>query len=159
VRESRNRTLLRRIDRADFLALGGTFRIEQVNAPLLLALLPSIIHIPVSEGRTGRLHRMIELIADECRNDEPGKEMLLQLAVISLLPVAPLILTVIPLGELPRRLGELDPSAEIVVHCKSGGRSARAAALLQERGFTRVFNLTGGILRWINEIDSSLPRY
>ena len=65
----------------------------------------------------------------------------------------------IPLGELPRRLGELDPSAEIVVHCKSGGRSARAVALLREKGFTRASNLTGGILSWINEIDQSLARY
>jgi adenylyltransferase/sulfurtransferase len=65
----------------------------------------------------------------------------------------------IPLGELARRLGELDPAAEIVVHCKSGGRSARAVALLRERGFTRVSNLTGGILSWINEIDGSLCRY
>jgi adenylyltransferase/sulfurtransferase len=65
----------------------------------------------------------------------------------------------IPLGELPRRLGELDASAEIVVHCKSGGRSARAVALLRERGFTRAANLTGGILSWINEIDGSLCKY
>jgi adenylyltransferase/sulfurtransferase len=65
----------------------------------------------------------------------------------------------IPLGELPRRLGELDPSAEIVVHCKSGGRSARAVSLLLEKGFTRPSNLTGGILSWINEIDQSLARY
>ena len=65
----------------------------------------------------------------------------------------------IPLGELPRRLGELDPSVEIVVHCKAGGRSARAVALLREKGFTRTSNLTGGILSWINEIDSSLLRY
>lgn len=62
----------------DFVALGGSFRIEQVNAPLLLALLPSIIHIPASEGRTGRLHRMVDLIAEECSHNEPGKEMLLQ---------------------------------------------------------------------------------
>jgi AraC-like DNA-binding protein len=62
----------------EFVALGGTFRIEQINAPLLLALLPSIIHIPASEARTGRLHRMVELITEECANDEPGKEMLLQ---------------------------------------------------------------------------------
>ncbi|ODT18495.1 MAG: AraC family transcriptional regulator [Mesorhizobium sp. SCN 65-12] len=62
----------------EFAALGGTFRIEQINAPLLLALLPSIIHIPASEARTGRLHRMVELITEECANDEPGKEMLLQ---------------------------------------------------------------------------------
>jgi sulfur-carrier protein adenylyltransferase/sulfurtransferase len=76
-------------------------------------------------------------------------------AAICSLPGARLI----PLGELPRRLGELDRSAEIVVHCKSGGRSARATALLRERGFTRVFNLTGGILQWISEIDGTLARY
>ncbi|WP_142850289.1 AraC family transcriptional regulator [Telmatospirillum sp. J64-1] len=63
---------------AEFIALGGTFRIEQINAPLLLALLPSIIHIPASEGRTGRLSRVIDLITEECGSDEPGKEMLLQ---------------------------------------------------------------------------------
>jgi adenylyltransferase/sulfurtransferase len=65
----------------------------------------------------------------------------------------------IPLGDLPRRLHELDPSADIVVHCKSGGRSARAVAMLREKGFTRVSNLTGGILSWIEEIDGSLSRY
>ena len=64
----------------------------------------------------------------------------------------------IPLGELPQRLAELDPAADIVVHCKSGVRSARAVALLGERGF-RAANLAGGILNWINEIDPSLPRY
>jgi len=76
-------------------------------------------------------------------------------AAICRLPGARLI----PLGELPRRLAELDPSAEIVVHCKSGGRSTRAVAMLQNKGFTRVSNLTGGILNWINEIDPSLARY
>ena len=65
----------------------------------------------------------------------------------------------IALGELPRRLGELDPAGEIVVHCKSGSRSARAVALLREKGFGRTSNLTGGILSWINEIDPSLARY
>jgi adenylyltransferase/sulfurtransferase len=65
----------------------------------------------------------------------------------------------IPLGELPRRLGELDPAAEIVVQCKSGARSARAVALLREKGFHGAINLTGGILSWINDIDPSLPRY
>jgi adenylyltransferase/sulfurtransferase len=76
-------------------------------------------------------------------------------AAICSLPGARLI----PLGELSRRIDELDPSAEIVVHCKSGGRSARAAAMLEERGFGHVSNLTGGILSWINEIDPSLARY
>jgi molybdopterin/thiamine biosynthesis adenylyltransferase/rhodanese-related sulfurtransferase len=65
----------------------------------------------------------------------------------------------IPLGELEARLGELDPAEEVVVHCKSGGRSQRAVALLRERGYTGAINLTGGILAWINDIDPSLPRY
>jgi rhodanese-related sulfurtransferase len=65
----------------------------------------------------------------------------------------------IPLGELPARVDELDPHAEIVVHCKSGARSARAVLLLQERGFSRVSHLAGGILSWINDIDPTLPRY
>ena len=65
----------------------------------------------------------------------------------------------IPLGELPRRVGELDRGAEIVVYCKSGARSAKAVALLREKGFTRATNLTGGILSWIKDIDPTLARY
>lgn len=63
---------------ADFLALGGTFRIEAANAPLLLALLPRMIHVPPSEGRSVRLGRLIDIIAEECDGDEPGKDMILQ---------------------------------------------------------------------------------
>lgn len=58
----------------------------------------------------------------------------------------------IPLGELPHRLEELDPSREIVVHCKSGGRSAHAVALLRQKGFDRSVNLTGGITSWLSEL-------
>lgn len=76
-------------------------------------------------------------------------------AAICRLPGAVLI----PLGELPRRLNALDPSAEIVVYCKSGVRSARAVTILREKGFPRAANLAGGILNWINEIDPSLSRY
>jgi adenylyltransferase/sulfurtransferase len=65
----------------------------------------------------------------------------------------------IPLGELPQRLIELDAGVELVVLCKSGARSARAVSLLRDAGFANVTNLSGGILRWINEIDPSLPRY
>jgi len=65
----------------------------------------------------------------------------------------------IPLGELPQRIDDLDRAAEIVVHCKSGGRSAQAVALLRARGFARASNLSGGIRRWINEIDPSQPGY
>ena len=70
--------------------------------------------------------------------------------------------TLIPLGELPRRLNELPrgPGApDIVVHCKMGARSARAAQLLRDSGFSRVQNLAGGILAWIDRIDPAQTKY
>jgi molybdopterin/thiamine biosynthesis adenylyltransferase/rhodanese-related sulfurtransferase len=65
----------------------------------------------------------------------------------------------IPLGDLPNRLGELDPKREIVVHCKTGGRSQRAAELLQKSGFKNVVNLAGGITGWATDVDPKLPKY
>lgn len=65
----------------------------------------------------------------------------------------------IPLGELPARVGELDPTAEWAVLCRSGGRSGQAAAFLREQGFTRVHNVAGGILAWAKEIDPSMTSY
>jgi rhodanese-related sulfurtransferase len=65
----------------------------------------------------------------------------------------------IPLNELPDRLGELDPKSELIVMCKSGARSRRAAAYLQSRGFERVANLTGGINAWARDIQPDLPSY
>jgi len=62
----------------DFVSLGGTFHIEKVNAPLLLALLPDIIHIRASEAGAGRLGRIIALIMDECTTEAPGKDMIVQ---------------------------------------------------------------------------------
>jgi molybdopterin/thiamine biosynthesis adenylyltransferase/rhodanese-related sulfurtransferase len=67
--------------------------------------------------------------------------------------------TVIPLPELPNRLGELDPSTPMIVHCKSGVRSAKAIALLQSAGFSKLKNLKGGILAWAQDVDPSLPTY
>jgi adenylyltransferase/sulfurtransferase len=70
--------------------------------------------------------------------------------------------TLIPLGELPRRLAELpqgDGAPDIVVHCKMGGRSAKAVRQLTEKGFTRVQNLKGGILEWIDKIDPTQSKY
>ena len=65
----------------------------------------------------------------------------------------------IPLGDLPKRLEELDKSADIVVHCKMGGRSAKACDLLRASGFTKVRNMTGGILAWADKVDPSVPKY
>jgi len=65
----------------------------------------------------------------------------------------------IPLGTLPSRLHEIDASRAIVVHCKSGARSARAVALLKEAGLTRTYNLKGGILAWARDVDPTLATY
>jgi adenylyltransferase/sulfurtransferase len=65
----------------------------------------------------------------------------------------------IPLGELPRRVSELDPAKEMVVHCRSGARSARAVAFLRQAGFAKVSNLAGGILAWADRIDPKVPKY
>ncbi|HEY2456183.1 MAG TPA: molybdopterin-synthase adenylyltransferase MoeB [Candidatus Acidoferrum sp.] len=65
----------------------------------------------------------------------------------------------IPLGELPRRVHELDSSREIVAHCRSGKRSAEAVDFLRKAGFRKIHNLRGGILSWSTEVDPSVPRY
>ncbi|MDF2375958.1 MAG: molybdopterin-synthase adenylyltransferase MoeB [Verrucomicrobiales bacterium] len=66
---------------------------------------------------------------------------------------------VIPLGELPERLDELDPAAELIIHCKAGGRSARALAILTEAGFENACHVQGGINAWSTEIDATVPLY
>jgi molybdopterin/thiamine biosynthesis adenylyltransferase/rhodanese-related sulfurtransferase len=65
----------------------------------------------------------------------------------------------IPLGELPARLSELDSADEIVLHCKVGGRSAKALRILQEAGFRKLNNLQGGITAWSDEVDPTTPKY
>ena len=67
--------------------------------------------------------------------------------------------TLIPLGDLPKRYVELDPNANLVMQCKSGMRSAKAQDFLRSKGFTRVRNLTGGVLGWIDQVDPSQPKY
>jgi len=67
--------------------------------------------------------------------------------------------TLIPLGEVPQRYQEIPKDREVVVHCKMGGRSAKAAAFLRQQGFASVKNLKGGILDWSDKIDPSVPKY
>ena len=67
--------------------------------------------------------------------------------------------TLIPLGELPRRYQELPKDREIVAQCKMGGRSAKAQDFLKSVGFTKVKNLRGGILEWIDKVDPTQPKY
>jgi molybdopterin/thiamine biosynthesis adenylyltransferase/rhodanese-related sulfurtransferase len=65
----------------------------------------------------------------------------------------------IPLGELPKRVHELDSSREIVAHCRSGVRSAKAVDFLRQAGFRKVKNLAGGILAWSDKVDPKMPKY
>ena len=65
----------------------------------------------------------------------------------------------IPLATVPGRLAELPRDQEIVVYCKLGGRSARAAQFLAQQGFSRLHNLTGGIFAWIDQVDSTQSKY
>jgi len=65
----------------------------------------------------------------------------------------------IPLNDLPRRIGELDPDREMVVHCRTGGRSGKAVEYLRQQGFTKARNLAGGILAWAEKIDPKMPKY
>ncbi len=65
----------------------------------------------------------------------------------------------IPLGDLPKRVNELDSSREIVAHCRSGVRSAKAVDFLRQAGFRKVHNLAGGILAWADRVDPKMPKY
>jgi adenylyltransferase/sulfurtransferase len=66
----------------------------------------------------------------------------------------------IPLGQVINRMSEIDPARETVVHCKMGGRSARAIEALKRSGFAgNLTNLTGGITAWSNDVDPTVPKY
>lgn len=65
----------------------------------------------------------------------------------------------IPAAQFAQRLDEFDKNAEIVIHCKSGGRSGRAVEMMRAKGFTNARNLTGGILAWIDQVDPSQKKY
>jgi rhodanese-related sulfurtransferase len=66
----------------------------------------------------------------------------------------------IPLGQVLSRMNEIDPNRETVVHCKMGGRSARAIEAMKRLGFQgKLINLKDGIIGWSNEVDPSVPKY
>jgi adenylyltransferase/sulfurtransferase len=67
--------------------------------------------------------------------------------------------TLIPLGQIAERAGELDKNAHVVVYCRSGGRSAKAVQFLRGNGFANAWNVNGGILAWIERVDPSLTPY
>jgi adenylyltransferase/sulfurtransferase len=67
--------------------------------------------------------------------------------------------SLMPMAQVPHRLGELDPARDLVVYCRSGHRSAHVVTFLQRRGFRRALNLRGGVLDWIDRVDPTQPKY
>jgi adenylyltransferase/sulfurtransferase len=65
----------------------------------------------------------------------------------------------IPMNDIPARMAELDQSREMVVYCRSGGRSSSVCSYLRQQGFSKVINLSGGILAWADQIDPKIKKY
>ena len=115
------------------------------------------------EDQTGGANKGIpEITAAELKKNIDRKEKFVLIDVrepsefkINQIPGAKLI----PLGNVPERVHELDSADEIVVHCHFGGRSAKAVEFLQKAGFKKVNNLAGGIDAWSQDVDPSCPRY
>jgi molybdopterin/thiamine biosynthesis adenylyltransferase/rhodanese-related sulfurtransferase len=118
--------------------------------------------VPEPEPVMGASHHETEIGVIELKRKMDAKEPFFLLDVrepneyqIGKIPGS----TLIPLGEVPRRYQEIPKDKEIIVQCKMGARSAKAAAFLRQQGFTHVKNLTGGILDWSDKIDPSVPKY
>ncbi len=117
-------------------------------------------HAAAPEAETGVTENEIEVTALKARFDRGEKVNLIDVREahefqICRIPGS----TLIPLGDLPKRVNELDAAGEVVVHCKSGMRSAKAADFLRQSGFKRVLNVKGGILAWSDKVDPSVPKY
>ena len=116
---------------------------------------------PVAEQQAGYMSDTeIDAVALKARLDRGDKFQFIDVREpneyqIASIPGAKLI----PLGDVPKRVGELDPNTEVIVHCKMGGRSAKACDFLRQSGFKNVKNMLGGITAWSDKIDPSVPKY
>lgn len=116
---------------------------------------------PVTEQQAGFMSDTeIDAVALKARLDRGDKFQFIDVREpneyqIASIPGAKLI----PLGDVPKRVGELDPNTEVIVHCKMGGRSAKACDFLRQSGFKNVKNMLGGITAWSDKIDPSVPKY
>jgi len=131
-----NRTLTKLIDYAEFCGIRGE------EAPSTVTNIPEI----TPKELKARLDRGDDVYVLDVR--EPHEYQICNIDG-----------HLIPLGELPQRVHELDSSREIVAHCKSGKRSAQAVEFLQKAGFRKISNLKGGILAWSDEVDPRVPKY
>nr|HEV7954308.1 molybdopterin-synthase adenylyltransferase MoeB [Candidatus Acidoferrales bacterium] len=131
-----NRTITKLIDYEEFCGIRGE------EAPAAVTTVPEITPRELKQ----RLDRGDDLFVLDVR--EPHEYQICNINGYLL-----------PLGDLPRRVNELDSSREIVAHCRSGKRSADAAEFLRKAGFRKIWNLKGGILAWADEVDPSMPKY
>ena len=131
-----NRTLTKLIDYAEFCGIRGE------EAPSTVTNIPEI----TPKELKARLDRGDDVYVLDVR--EPHEYQICNIQG-----------HLIPLGELPQHVHELDSSREIVAHCKSGKRSAQAVEFLQKAGFRKISNLKGGILAWSDEVDPRVPKY
>jgi sulfur-carrier protein adenylyltransferase/sulfurtransferase len=117
--------------------------------------------ITESTGESAPMAAMPEMTVEELKQTMDAKKDVFVLDVREPheYQICNLGATLIPLGQLPARVGELDPDKHIVVHCRSGKRSADAVEFLRKSGFERVQNLRGGILAWADKIDPKMPKY
>ena len=134
------------IDYEEFCGLRPSVEAEAAELASAAAGAPPATEITVLELKA-RMDRGDKLVIVDVR--EPNEYQ------INRIPGSVLI----PLGEIPRRYAELDQDAELVMQCKMGGRSAKAADYLRSVGFKRVLNLKGGILEWVDKVDPSQPKY
>lgn len=67
--------------------------------------------------------------------------------------------TLIPLSQIPARAAEIPNQGNVVIYCRSGGRSGKAIEFLESQGYTNLQNLTGGVLRWSDDVDASVVKY
>jgi len=131
-----HRTITKLIDYAEFCGIRGE------EAPTTVTNIPEITP---RELKT-RLDRRDDLFILDVR--EPHEYQICNLGGY-----------LIPLGDLSKRVNELDSSREIVAHCRSGKRSADAVEFLRRAGFKKIWNLKGGILAWSDEVDPTVPKY
>jgi adenylyltransferase/sulfurtransferase len=106
--------------------------------------------------------RVPEITASEVKNMMDGRKPFVLIDVrepheyqICRIPGSKLI----PLGDVPKRMHELNSADEIVVHCRSGQRSAQAVEFLMKAGFRKIHNLKGGVLAWADQVDPTMPKY
>jgi adenylyltransferase/sulfurtransferase len=130
-----NRTIHELIDYEQFCGIRGEEFVEEIDVP----------EITVQDLKA-RLDRKDDFVLFDVR--EPHEYQICHLNGL-----------LIPLGDLPSRVHELNSADDIVVHCRSGVRSGKAVDFLRKAGFRKVKNLKGGILAWSDQVDPSVPKY